>query len=88
MQKECWDCYYSQPAQENFKYFCEKRRKTIYGDNIACSYFVSDDAKSCLDCYFSEANTSFFAKSDSYICTRNNKKVSLNDIAFKYFVED
>ena len=62
--------------------------RTVNGDDTACSYFVSDDAKTCLDCYFSEANTGFFASSNSYICTRNNKKVSSNDIACKYFVED
>lgn len=59
MGKECWDCYYSKPTQGNCKYRCEKRMRTVNGDDTACSYFVSDDTKTCLNCYFSEVNTVF-----------------------------
>lgn len=87
MAKECWDCFYSTPAEGMRRYRCKKRGKTVYGDDPACSYFVSDEKQSCLMCAYAEPSTSIFARSDDYICTRTNKKIKSSDVQCSKFVE-
>lgn len=53
--KECWDCYYSEADCVSDKWICKKKKRKVEGDAPACSSFVTEEAKSCLDCTYSEA---------------------------------
>lgn len=50
--KECWDCYYSEADCVSDKWICKKKKRKVEGDAPACSSFVTEEAKSCLDCTY------------------------------------
>lgn len=86
--KECWDCYYSEPDTASDKWICKKKRRKVEGDAPACSGFVTEDAKSCLDCYYAEAKVGgLFSRQGSYYCTAKNKNVHMDDLACSRFTE-
>ena len=91
MSRECCDCYYSEPDLNggNGRWRCKKKHISFWIDQPACSSFVPEEAKSCLDCYYFECSTRYFASDDDGYCTRqNNKKVKSGQLACSYFVED
>lgn len=83
---ECWDCFYSESDCSSTKWICRKKNKKVEGDAVACSSFVTEDAPSCLDCTYAEADTRLFAKKDAYYCTKRERKVKSDDLACSKFV--
>lgn len=85
--KECWDCYYSESDCASDKWICKKKKRKVQGDAPACSSFVTEDAKSCLDCTYSEALVGGFSRPGTYYCTARKKKVHMDDLACPRFME-
>lgn len=87
--KECWDCYYSESDTNSDKWICKKKGKKVEGDAVACSGFLPEDTKSCLECMYAEALVGgFFNRPGDYKCTLKDKKVHMDDVACSSFVED
>lgn len=85
---ECWDCFYSESDYSSNKWICRKKNKKVEGDAPACPKFVTEDAPSCLDCAYAEADTRLFAKPGTYKCTKRDKKVMMDDLACSRFVPE
>ena len=51
-------------------------------------YFHLEEAKSCLDCTYSEAVVGgLFTKAGTYYCNARNKKIHMDDLACSRFRE-
>jgi hypothetical protein len=86
--KECWDCYYSEADCVSDKWICKKKKRKVEGDAPACSSFVTEEAKSCLDCTYSEAVVGgLFTKAGTYYCNARKKKIHMDDLACSRFRE-
>ena len=69
-------------------WICKKKKRKVEGDAPACSSFVTEEAKSCLDCTYSEAVVGgLFTKAGTYYCNARNKKIHMDDLACSRFRE-
>ena len=85
MSKTCGDCYYL--AMKNGSWKCKKGKSVSDSQDTACSNFVSENVKSCLDCYYYSSDSSYFAGDRDGVCERIKKSIKDDDIACGHFVE-